>query len=111
MKIVSWNCNGAFRKKYDFLLNIDWDVAIIQECENPESINDAKYHSLFKEKIWIGANKNKGVGIFTREKKIEIDLRYSNLSTEYEVSKLPVLETSTVFSSIQVSFISEYVRP
>ena len=83
MKIVSWNCNGAFRKKYDFLLNIDWDVAIIQECENPESINDAKYHSLFKEKIWIGTNKNKGVGIFTREKKIEIDLRYSNLSTEF----------------------------
>ena len=35
MKIITWNCNGAFRKKYDFLNNFDWDIAVIQECENP----------------------------------------------------------------------------
>ena len=44
MKIISWNCNGALRNKYDFLTNLEWDILIIQECENPEIINNQKYH-------------------------------------------------------------------
>lgn len=83
MKIVSWNCNGAFRNKYDFLTNLEWDILIIQECENPENVNNQKYHSLFKERIWIGDNKNKGLGIFSRDKKINLDERYLKLSTEF----------------------------
>lgn len=83
MKIISWNCNGAFRNKYKFLINIDWDIAIIQECENPKNVKNKDYHSLFKEKIWIGDNKNKGIGVFTRNKKINLDERYTSLSKEF----------------------------
>ena len=61
MKIVSWNCNGAFRKKYSILFEkIPADIYVIQECENPEKISN---------------NKNKGLAVFS---KISIDFEEQN---------------------------------
>ena len=87
MKIITWNCNGAFRKKYDFLNNFDWDIAVIQECENPaenkefqkimERCDSLKYFQ------WIGENKNKGLAVFSRSFPIEIDKRFSKVSSEF----------------------------
>ena len=44
MRIVTWNCNGAFRKKYSRLKIDDKypDILVIQECENPELSKDKK---------------------------------------------------------------------
>ena len=62
MKIVSWNCNGAFRKKYSILFEkIPADIYVIQECENPEKISnnkDKEFLTSFNYR-WIGENKNK----------------------------------------------------
>jgi len=34
MKVVIWNCNMAFRKKYKVLLEqYDPDIILVQECE------------------------------------------------------------------------------
>jgi hypothetical protein len=33
MVVVSWNCAGAFRKKFIALENLVPDVCVIQECE------------------------------------------------------------------------------
>ncbi len=35
MKIVTWNCAGAFRRKYGTLAHFDADILVIQECEDP----------------------------------------------------------------------------
>ena len=65
MKIVSWNCNGAFRKKYHALEVFSADILVIQECEDP-SRSTIKYREWAGDYLWVGENKNKGVGIFSK---------------------------------------------
>lgn len=65
MKIVSWNCNGGFRKKTDKIDELSGDILIVQECENPK-FSTRSYRQWAGEYVWIGENKNKGLGIFSR---------------------------------------------
>jgi exonuclease III len=66
MKIVSWNCNGALRKKLDKLLTIEADVYVIQECEDPSRASDKRYKEWASNYLWRGSNKNKGLGVFAK---------------------------------------------
>lgn len=67
MKIVTWNCNGAFRRKFSELeKRLPADIYIIQECEDPNQSINIDYKS-WKGYVWIGDNKNKGLGIFYNE--------------------------------------------
>jgi exonuclease III len=61
MKIVSWNCNGAFRKKFEIIQSLAPDIMVIQECEDPEQSSDKQYKSWANNFLWLGANKNKGI--------------------------------------------------
>ena len=61
MKIISCNCNGAFRKKYESLLDLKVDIFIIQECENPAETSDKNYKEWAENYLWIGDTKNKGL--------------------------------------------------
>jgi exonuclease III len=72
MKVVSWNCNGAFRKKFNTLLDFDADIYIIQECENPAESKDLEYINWAKNYLWIGDSKNKGLAVFAKK---EINLQ------------------------------------
>lgn len=65
MKIITWNCNMAFRKKADYVLIYQPDILIVPECEHPDKI-------IFKEGtlkptdiFWFGQNQNKGLTVFT----------------------------------------------
>jgi hypothetical protein len=53
LKIVTWNCNGKFREKYKEIVQLNADIYIIKEW--------SQHH------IWVGENKNKGLGVFFRE--------------------------------------------
>lgn len=57
MKIVSWNCKMAYRKKAESLLKYHPDLAVIPECEYMAE-NTTK-------NLWFGDNRNKGLGIFS----------------------------------------------
>lgn len=74
MRVVSWNCNGALRKKSHLLDSMDADIFVIQECEDPEKIGGA-YRDWAFNYLWCGNNKNRGLGIFARR---EIDLTALN---------------------------------
>jgi len=63
MKLVTWNCNQAFRKKLHQLLKLDPDIAVVPECENPTEKGD---WSKFTDWCWTGDDPHKGLGVFTR---------------------------------------------
>jgi exonuclease III len=67
LKILTWNCNGALRKKFSQLISLDADILIIQECENPDLSSDHNYKDWAKNFIWVGDTKHKGMGVFVRE--------------------------------------------
>lgn len=72
MKILSWNCNGAFRKKFGQVSEFNADIYIIQECENPNESQHTEYQQWAENYIWIGDTKNKGLAIFASQ---EIQLK------------------------------------
>jgi exonuclease III len=79
MKILTWNCNGAFRKKYTLFSEDNIDIMIIQECENPAESIDLNYKNWASNYIWVGDNKNKGLGIFCNK---SIEIVNNNWDTE-----------------------------
>jgi len=65
MRLVTWNCNGAFRNKLEAIDQLDADVLVIQECEDPAQSTEA-YKAWAGDFVWRGYGKNKGLGIFSR---------------------------------------------
>ncbi len=63
MRIATWNCNMAFRRKFARLLDLKPDLAVIPECESREFL---AAEAAFKPSsaIWIGDNPCKGLGVF-----------------------------------------------
>lgn len=73
MKIVTWNCNGKFSKKFPAILEEDADIYVIQECENPLIIDSEKYNDFASNYYWVSENQKYGLGIFAKDN-IKMDL-------------------------------------
>ena len=70
MKLLSWNCQMAYRKKQHLIEEFQPDIAIIQECEHTDKIESEKIY----QKLWVGDNEHKGVGIFSYNPAISMEL-------------------------------------
>ena len=88
MKIVSWNCTMALYNKCDDIQEFDADIYVIPECGNPAKSTSSKYKKFAKNYIWIGEDKNKGLGIFAK-KGVELKLIEDNneLAEDYRCVK------------------------
>lgn len=65
MKIVTWNCNMAFRKKWIKINEVfDPDIMVIQECEGPDKLRNTIGSQY--EILWIGDNNNKGLAVISK---------------------------------------------
>src|SRR6266496_5852553 len=65
MKIITWNCNMAFRKKADIILKHKPDILIVPECEHPDKLKFSNDTPKPEDILWFGNNPNKGLGIFS----------------------------------------------
>ncbi|MBC7774015.1 MAG: endonuclease/exonuclease/phosphatase family protein [Phycisphaerae bacterium] len=65
MKIITWNCQGAFRKKADFILPQRPDILVVQECEHPDKLVFSSTAQRPNDFLWLGDNRNKGLGVFS----------------------------------------------
>lgn len=45
MRIVYWNCGGAFQRKWESIAALEPDVAIIAECCEPEQLSGFDFNS------------------------------------------------------------------
>jgi hypothetical protein len=65
MRLVAWNCAMAFHRKFEALMALDPDVAVVAECAEPallaERIDLAR---LSGKPVWIGENPHKGLAVF-----------------------------------------------
>lgn len=64
LKIATWNCNGALRNKLAEVSEIDADILVIQECEDPARSGSRSYKEWATNYLWLGDNKSRGIGIF-----------------------------------------------
>lgn len=63
MKIISWNCNMAFRKKHAQILASKLDLLIVIECESKDKLEEALDGLAYKEILWFGDNIHKGIAL------------------------------------------------
>jgi len=65
MRIVTWNCNMAFRKKLPLIIGLKPDIVIVPECEKPDRFQFNLYSKQPSDILWHGNNPNKGLGVFS----------------------------------------------
>ena len=65
MRIIEWNCQGAFRKKYSRILSFNPDILVISECESENKLKFGVLTPTPNDFLWYGVNENKGIGIFS----------------------------------------------
>ncbi len=68
MKLISWNCNMAYRGKAAALLQYQPDIVVVPECEQPEKLKFPEGVTQPIDQIWFGNNPHKGIGIFSYSK-------------------------------------------
>jgi hypothetical protein len=64
MRIVVWNCAMALHAKWDRLMSLRPDVAIVPECAGPAVLCKRRGAAEPCSFEWDGHNQNKGLGVF-----------------------------------------------
>ncbi len=65
MKLISWNCQGAFRKKAGIILAHRPDILVVQECEHPDKLVFDETIPKPRDSYWYSDGGKKGIGLFS----------------------------------------------
>ena len=94
LKILFWNCNCAFRKKYNIIQPYAADICVIAECENPKLYDFSGFNY---KSVWIGDNKTKGLAVFAKPELSLERLNWLDSSLRYY---LPFKVNNTVIVAV-----------
>ena len=108
MKIVSWNCAGAFREKYTSIIEEDADIYVICECEDPARAKVKEYVEFAGDNyFWTGNLHYKGLGIFAKD---NIKLEKLDEYCDTEFKNFIALRVNDSFNLLGVWAMPEYVE-
>ena len=106
IKIVSWNCNGKFREKFNEIIEEDADIYVIQECEDPSQSTEEEYREFAGENyFWTGHLHYKGIGIFAKE-----DVKLEKIEINGEFEHFIALRVNDSFNLLGVWAMPKYVE-
>jgi exodeoxyribonuclease-3 len=64
MRFATWNCSMALHRKFDAMLGLQPDIAVICECAEPQRWQArAGSAGIGAETVWVGDNCNKGLAV------------------------------------------------
>jgi len=63
MRIITWNCNMAFRKKAEAILAFEPDILVLPECECIEKLVFKSGVKQPSSILWFGTNQHKGLAV------------------------------------------------
>jgi exodeoxyribonuclease III len=64
LRIITWNCNWALHQKFERLLSLQPDIAVVPECASPDVLRRKAPGFLFSACEWQGTDPNRGLGVF-----------------------------------------------
>ena len=65
MRIITWNCNMAYRKKAGLMQAYKPDILVIQECEHPDKLLFEQGLPKPADILWLGKNTHKGLAVIS----------------------------------------------
>lgn len=65
MKLITWNCKGAFYRKHDFAASLCPDVLVVPECEKISTIAQPYNFAPVRSLAWFGENSRKGLAVIS----------------------------------------------
>jgi exonuclease III len=65
MRLIIWNCKGAFHRKHDFVAALRPDILIIPECEKLTAVSQPFDSAPVRSFEWFGSNPRKGLAIIS----------------------------------------------
>jgi len=63
VKIITWNCQMAFRNKGQLIQMEHPDILIVPECEHPDNLLSLNLNAT--STLWYGTNRSKGLAVFS----------------------------------------------
>jgi hypothetical protein len=77
MRLITWNCKGAFHRKHSFAAALNPDVLIVPECERLSQLQQPLGSRPVRSLEWFGSNPRKGMAVLSfGEYELQIHPRY-----------------------------------
>ncbi|MBK8390676.1 MAG: endonuclease/exonuclease/phosphatase family protein [Saprospiraceae bacterium] len=105
MRIISWNCNMAFRKKYHAIMELKPDLLVLQECENKDKLSKILEVTNANCCYWHGNNPNKGIAVLAFNGLQVKLIKNHNLEFEY------ILPLKVCFGNIKFNLFNIWAMP